>query len=189
MDSDLRLQPAAAPSLNRIDPRTYPAPMWDQEEVAATIRDVFRGVFDDLERELGQPDHWSFGALQQIHFWHTLSKRAPWQDMKVGPAPLGGSATTLAMAMHMGAGPGRDPGADQVPQRVFHGPAFRLVVDLADPDHCRFVIASGNSGRPDSSHVTDHFETWLRGEQHTVSLLRDELAVEQVWRATPEEDE
>ncbi len=186
---DLGSQPAAAPSLNRVEPRFYPAPLWDQEEIAETIRGVFRGVSDDLERELGRPSQWSFGALQQIHFWHTLAKRAPWQAMQVGPAPIGGSATTLAMAMHMGAGPGRDAGADKVPQRVFHGPAFRLVVDLADPHHCRFVIASGNSGRPDSKHVTDHFETWLRGEFHTVSLVREELNIEQIWRADAEADE
>ena len=108
--------------------------------------------------------------------------------MQVGPEPVGGSATTLAMAMHMGRGPGKDSGADpvegKVPQRIYHGPAFRLVVDLADPDHCRFVIASGNSGRPGSKHVTNHFATWLRGEHHTVSLLRGELTVEETWHCT-----
>ena len=58
------------------------------------------------------------------------------------------------------------------------------MVDLADPDHCRFVIASGNGGRPDSRHVTDHFETWLAGRHHTVSLRREELEVEETWRVT-----
>ena len=56
------------------------------------------------------------------------------------------------------------------------------MVDLADPDHCRFVIASGNSGRPGSRHATDHFDTWLKSEHYTVTLLRDELTVEETWR-------
>ena len=46
------------------------------------------------------------------------------------------------------------------------------------------MIASGNSGRPGSKHVTDHFATWLRGEHHTVSLLRDELTIEETWHCT-----
>ena len=179
---DFAVQPAAAPSLNRVEPRYYHGPAWDQELLTETIREVYRGVHDDLVRELGAPQMWRYGAIHQVHFWHTLHRRAPWEDMQVGPLPFGGSGTTLAMAMHMGRGPGKDPGADGVPQRVFHGPAFRLVVDLADPDHCRFVIAAGNSGRPGSRHVTDHFETWLKGEHHTIALLRDELTVEETWR-------
>ena len=179
---DFAVQPAAAPSLNRVEPRYYHGPAWDQELLTETIREVYRGVHDDLVRELGAPQMWRYGAIHQVHFWHTLHRRAPWEDMQVGPVPFGGSGTTLAMAMHMGRGPGKDPGADGVPQRVFHGPAFRLVVDLADPDHCRFVIAAGNSGRPGSRHVTDHFETWLKGEHHTIALSRDELTVEETWR-------
>ena len=179
---DFAVQPAAAPSLNRVEPRYYHGPAWDQELLTETIREVYRGVHDDLVHELGAPQMWRYGAIHQVHFWHTLHRRAPWEDMQVGPEPFGGSGTTLAMAMHMGCGPGKEPGADGVPQRVFHGPAFRLVVDLADPDHCRFVIAAGNSGRPGSRHVTDHFETWLKGEHHTIALLRDELTVEETWR-------
>ena len=182
LGSDFAAQPYAAPMLSRIEPSRYPAPTWDADAVGNTIRDVFREVFDALERELGDPSRWSYGAIHQIQFWHTLRKRAPWEAMQVGPAPVGGSATTLAMGVHMGPGPGTDAGAGRVPQRVYHGPAYRLVVDLGDPNHCRFVIASGNSGRPGSRHATDHFETWLAGGHHTVTLLREELEVEETWR-------
>ena len=183
LGEEFTAQPLAAPSLNRIEPHYYPAPDWDRVAMTETIRQVFGEVFDDLARELGPVEQWSYGALHQAHFWHTLRMRPPWQAMQVGPAPIGGSGTTLAMAMHVGRGPGKDPGEDKVPQRVWHGPAFRLVVDLADPDHCRFVIASGNSGRPGSRHVTDHFATWLQRKHHTVSLLRHELTVEETWQA------
>ena len=182
LGKDFAVQPGAAPSLNRVEPHCYPPPSWDQDLLAETIREVFRGVYDDLERELGPPERWRYGTIHQVHFWHTLRKRPPWEAMQVGPVPFGGSGTTLAMAMHMGRGPGKEPGQDRVPQRVYHGPAFRLVVDLADPDHCRFVIASGNSGRPDSRHATDHFETWRRSGHYTVALVRDELNVEETWR-------
>ena len=182
MGEDFAAQPLAAPSLNRVEPSRYPAPLWDVQAVGRMIRQTFLDVHEALAKQFGSSP-WRYGDMHQIAFWHTLSKREPWQAMQVGPERFGGSGTTLAMAMHMGRGPGKEPGADRVPQRVFHGPAFRLVVDLADPDHCRFVIASGNSGRPGSPHVTDHFNTWLNGEHHTVSLVRDELRIEETWRA------
>ncbi len=182
LGEDFAAQPLAAPSLNRAEPSHYPAPLWDEEAIGRVVRQTFLDVHEALAGQFGGTTSWRYGDMHQIAFWHTLSKRAPWQAMQVGPERLGGSATTLAMAMHMGQGPGKEPGADRVPQRVFHGPAFRLVVDLADPDHCRFVIASGNSGRPGSPHVTDHFRTWLEGEYHTLSLVREELRIEETWR-------
>ena len=186
LGEDFAAQPLAAPLLSRIEPSCYPAPTWDGDRIAETIRTVFLEVFEALERELGPPQRWSFGAIHQVRFWHTLRRREPWQEMQVGPAPIGGSATTLAMSVHMGPGPGAGGGGEgKIPQRVWHGPAYRLVVDLGDPDQCRFVIASGNSGRPGSRHVTDHFETWLAGGHHTVTLLREELEVEETWRILP----
>ena len=100
--------------------------------------------------------------------------------MTVGPDPIGGSPTTLGMAMHMGPGPGRTE-ADEIPCRVYHGPAYRLVVDLADPDHARFVIAGGNGGRPDSAYATNQYPKWLKGDYFTVTLRREELNTDQLW--------
>ena len=69
--------------------------------------------------------------------------------------------------------------------RVFHGPAYRLVVDLADPDHCRFVIAGGNAAGPESPHVMDHYQTWLAGDYYDVTLVRDEIVAEDLWYCAP----
>ena len=189
LGDDFAAQPLAAPALNHIEPSRYPPPLWNVDAVGHAIRRAFLEAYDTLEKALGDPSRWRYGDMHQVCFWNTLSKREPWRAMRVGPAPLGGSPTTLAMAMHLsnggdaGDGPGQAPGTDRVAQRVYHGPAFRLVVDQADPDHCRFVIASGNSGRPGSAHVTDHFPTWVRGRHHTVSLVREELRIEETWQA------
>jgi acyl-homoserine lactone acylase PvdQ len=85
------------------------------------------------------------------------------------------------MARHMG--PGLDPLRDsgEPPFRVFHGPAFRLIVDLADPDHTKFVIAGGNGGSLDGEHMLDHYPAWLSGDYYTLTLNRDEIDVEERW--------
>ena len=43
------------------------------------------------------------------------------------------------------------PQKGSIQQDVYHGPAFRWVVDLADPLHFKFVIAGGNGGRADTT--------------------------------------
>ena len=84
------------------------------------------------------------------------------------------------MAMHIGKGPGRVE-KDEIPYRVFHGPAYRLVIDLADPMHAKFVIAGGNGGKPDSDFALNHYATWLKGEFFTLNLLREEIDEHSVW--------
>ena len=130
-----------------------------------------------MRAELGEPDSWAYGRMHQVRFWHSLRKHEAWSHMHVGPDPMGGSGTTLRMATHVGNGPGADPGVDEVPMRAQHGPAYRLVVDLADPDRCRFVICGGNSGRTGSEHFADNYQTWLDGEYFDVTLVRDELDI------------
>jgi len=120
---------------------------------------------------------WSLGKIHQIRFGHSLRKHEPWQHMEAGPDPIGGSATTLAMAMH------NPPVRGTVEQEVYHGPAFRWVVDMADPLRFKFVIAGGNGGRPESNHNSDHYAAWLQGRYFDMSLIRDEITVADHWRS------
>jgi acyl-homoserine lactone acylase PvdQ len=97
--------------------------------------------------------------------------------METGPDPIGGSPTTLAMAMH------NPPARGTVEQEVYHGPAFRWVVDMADPLRFQFVIAGGNGGRTDSDHISDHYRAWLHGNYFDMSLIRDEIIVKHLWQS------
>ena len=185
LGDEYRAFPVIAPAISKVEPHFYQGAAWRDlgDRPAEIIREAFLTTMAGLRAELGDdPTTWRFGALQQIAFWHSQRKREPFREMHVGPDPLGGSGTTLAMAMHLASPFGKERPGDQPAQRVFHGPAFRLVVDLADPDHCRFVIAAGNSGRPGSAHVDDHYRTWLAGDHFTVTLVRDEIEVESEWR-------
>ena len=185
----LRAIPTAAPGLSRFEVEHFLAPgnPWQAhrdvlvEVVATTMAEVVSAVRQQLGADV---DQWRWGDLHQIAFQHRLAGHEPWQGMQVGPDPIGGSATTLAMAMHLGPGPGRAK-TGEVPCRVYHGPAFRLVVDLADPMHVQFVIAGGNGGRAGSPFATNLYAAWLAGEFVTVSLLRDELDVHATWTLEP----
>jgi penicillin amidase len=69
--------------------------------------------------------------------------------------PIGGDTNTV-------------PQAGVVPLDPLGNPAaianHRTLIDLADPERSRFVIAGGQSGNPLSPHYDDLFEYWLRGE-------------------------
>ena len=176
----LKAIPTGAPGLNRFDIATFLAdgsPWADHKPALVTeIQKTMKTVWRDVEKSLGDnPDTWRWGDLQQIRFEHRLAKQPTWSHLHVGPDPLGGSGTTLGMAVHMGPGPG-NPDSEEIPCRVYHGPAYRLVVDLADPDHAQFVIAGGNGGRPDSPFATNQYSKWLRGEYYRLSLVRGELS-------------
>jgi acyl-homoserine lactone acylase PvdQ len=60
---------------------------------------------------------------------------------------------------------------------VYHGPAFRWVVDLADPLHFKFVIAGGNGGQVTSEFLKNSYRNWLDGGFYDMTLIRSELEV------------
>ena len=148
----------------------------ESESLRSVIVETMCSVVDAVRQTLGDDEGaWRWGDMHQISFAHTLAKHEPWAHMKLGPDPIGGSPNTLGMAMRMGPGPGRAE-AGQIPYRVYHGPAYRLVVDLGDPDHAKFVICGGNGGRPDSRYALNHYATWLNGEHLDLKLRRDEIS-------------
>ena len=188
-DPVIHAVPTAAPGLTRFDVGHFLAPgspwLAHREQLIETVCQVMADVVDSVSATLGDdPASWRWGDLHQVAFSHRLAKHPPWAGMEVGPDPIGGSATTLGMAMHMGPGPGRAK-AGEVPCRVYHGPAFRLVVDMADPERVQFVIAGGNGGRTSSPFATDHYATWLNGGYFTVSLVREEIDVHETWVLSP----
>ena len=184
-DDLILVLPVGAPGLNRFDIQHFlvPGSPWQahrselEAEIVATMKAVVRDVTESLGKDCAA---WRWSDLHQISFRHSLAKHPTWSHMRVGPDLIGGSPTTLGMAMHMGPGPGgAEP--DEIPCRVYHGPAFRLVVDLADPDHAQFVIAGGNGGRPDSPFISDHYSSWLNGRYYRLSLLADEFEASATW--------
>ena len=183
--------PAGAPGLNRFDIEIFLAPgspwLQHRDVLEQTIQKAMGQVVGNVRTALGSDSAtWRWGDIHKVSLAHRLVKHQPWAHMRAGPDATGGSPTTLSMAGHMGPGPGRTNG-DEVACRVFHGPAYRLVVDLADPDHARFVIAGGNGGRHDSPFAANQYPAWLHGEYYNLSLVREELEVLECWEIYPDD--
>ena len=118
-----KLMPLAAPGLNRFDLKTFTKETspWSQHRgiLSETVHKEMRVVMERLHESLGpEESSWRWGDLHQIAFWHRQRKRLRFEHLKVGPDPIGGSPTTLGMAMHMGKGPGK-PVENEIPCRVF----------------------------------------------------------------------
>jgi penicillin amidase len=78
--------------------------------------------------------------------------------------PTGGSGTTVNAA-----GYGGQDSEDPFVSR--HGPSYRGLYDLAEPDRSRFVAATGQSGHPLSRHYRDLTRLWRAGEYVPMSTL------------------
>lgn len=126
------------------------------------------GIVARLRAKLGDDaSQWRYGRTHRIAFAHSQRARhAEFAAVAVGPFDIGGSPNTLNMASHL-----PDPTGEGLWQ-VVHGPVFRFVVDLADPTTSHWVMAGGNSARPDSGFTRNQFDPWLQGQLLTVSLLR-----------------
>lgn len=57
-----------------------------------------------------------------------------------------------------------DPGDSEAPFKVVAGPVYRMLVDLADMEHARWISDTGSSGWPRSPHYGDQYEKWKNGE-------------------------
>ena len=184
-DDLINTLPLGAPGLNRFEIGSFlKDKFWKTHEssLISVIEGEIKTIVKRVKKSLGNdPSKWRWGDLHKIQFKHSLNKFDHWQELNLGPDEIGGSPTTLGMAMHMGKGPGQTK-EDEIPCRVYHGPAYRLVVDLNDPEHAKFVIAGGNGGRPDSKFCLNHYSTWLKGDYFTLNLTRDEIDESFTWQ-------
>ncbi len=70
---------------------------------------------------------------------------------------------------------GGGTGKDASPFARTHGPGYRGIYDLADPDASRFMIATGESGHIFSRHYADLAPLWEEGRSITLAGSEDDL--------------
>jgi penicillin G amidase len=112
---------------------------------------------------------WRWADLHKARFDHSLFGGIPVLERLTGLriATDGGNFTINRGTTHIN-------NADD-PFGHIHGSGLRALFDLSDPTHSRFMIATGQSGNPLSSHYGDLLMEWRDGRYMRLDLSDGEL--------------
>jgi len=138
-------------------------PVWDDRSTSEreTRADVVQAAFARgvqwLARELERDDpaSWRWGELHRLKTTHALGSKVSSFNLPTWEAP-GASASVWKADFDMG--------RSDHPFQSLYGPVLRIIVDLADINHARWVVDTGSSGWPHSPHYGDQSELWKRVE-------------------------
>ena len=132
------------------------------------------------ERYGPQIASWRWGAAHVARQDHPVLGEAPLLSWLVNiRQPTPGGDNTLNRGLTAGRGP--------APFANLHGPGFRAVYDMADPERSLFIISTGQSGHPLSGHYADQAALWQRGEYLPMTLSREQAraGAEGITRLVP----
>jgi len=125
---------------------------------------AFKGAVKRLDRVLGpKVPEWRWGRLHTITFHHSFGKAIPGGAFDVGPFETDGSWETV-----WAAGGGFWGDYDTFP--VSEGPAFRQVLDFAEPENSNMIVDLGQSGWPATPAYSNAFEDWNNGRLWKLSM-------------------
>ena len=128
------------------------------EECRQLVAVSLERALDWLSERFGaEPARWRWGDAHLARFDHQLFGRVPVLDRltRLEIATSGGEFTINRGTYF--------PSDDEVPFEHSHGAGLRALFDLSNLDASRFVIATGQSGNPLSSHYRDQLEDWRDG--------------------------
>lgn len=147
------------------------SPWWDDRttvNVVETRDEILTQALvrarEQLTKKLGlQADEWEWGKLHRLALEHPVlggsSIPGVVRDfVNPGPVEMGGGSSIVNAT-------GWDASSGSF--NVTSGPSMRMVVDLADLDRSTWVVVTGTSGHPASSHYTDQLDRWAAGETFT----------------------
>jgi penicillin amidase len=122
---------------------------------AAALTVTLKQAVDDLSARLGSdPGGWSAGKLHTVASNHRAFGNVSalsWLFNHSAPTP-GGTNTVNVARPEVGT------------FRQTHGPSYRQIVDLSDPNRSLYVGSLGQSGNPLGNHVSDQQKMWVAGE-------------------------
>jgi penicillin G amidase len=128
------------------------------------------------------PAAWRWGALHDMELKHAFGGKLSAFNLPQVEVPGGQESVWKSYF---------DMGHPETPFRAIAGPSMRMVVDLADIHHARWVIETGASGWPRSPHYGDQHPLWLKGELLPMVSLPEEVeaAAQATLTLTPPADE
>jgi penicillin amidase len=131
-------------------------------------RRALSAAYARLQREQGaDPQKWRWGALHTMTNAHALGEeKALAPSVNIGPEEHGGSFDTV-WAAFIPFGRSRFD--------TFDGPAYRHIVDLANPDRGWIVLDTGEWGQPLTEHYADMHEMWRRNDLAPALMNRAEI--------------
>ena len=159
------------------DIRTSPV-----EDCKSCIAAALEAALDQLAGRFGEGfEDWRWGAMHRAQFRHRIFTGQPvlGRIADLAIATDGGAYT-----VNRGASRVADPDS---PFADIHGPGYRAIYDLSDLTQSRFMIATGQSGNPLSSHYGDLLRDWRDGRYMRLGLKRRDLeaVAEGVFRLVP----
>ncbi len=159
------------------DVRTSPV-----EDCESRIAAALEAALDQLSERFGDRfEDWRWGDMHKARFRHRIFTGLP---LLGGLADLAIATDGGSYTVNRGASRIADP---EHPFAHVHGPGYRAIYDLSDLAQSRFMIATGQSGNPLSSHYGDLLRDWRDGRYMRLGLKRGDLeaAAEGVFRLVP----
>ncbi len=123
-------------------PKTYKS--YDELLLAAADRGVA-----DLTEQTKSPriEDWPGKRFTSLEMYHPLGQEGLLRAfLSIAPQPQSGTLYSVRAANRR------------------HGPSMRFIADLGNWDNSILVMASGESGQPGSTHYSDQFSDWYRGQ-------------------------
>jgi penicillin amidase len=129
-----------------------------KEIVAKSLRETCA----ELEQMLGHPmEYWRWGRIHGLTLNHPLARlRLLRPALAIGPIPSPGDGTTINMGFYRRSAP-------------FHhtvGASLRFIIDLGHWERSGFILPSGQSGHPLTTHYNDQPELWRFGRMIKMHL-------------------
>ncbi len=150
--------------------------VWDHRGTAAleTRKDVvvpaFKKAVADLAKTYGEDiTAWKWGEAHYLHVKHLFGSKESLADfVNLKRSPAAGGLDSVWKS-HF------DLGHPETPFKATAGPVFRMVVDLGDPDHGKWISDTGVSAWPGSPHYDDQHDKWLKEEFIPMMYNWDEI--------------
>ena len=155
---------------------------WDDRRTAnvvetrdSILQQALVNARSELTVRLGSdPSDWRWGSL------HTLDLEHPVLGGESVPGIVRGFVNPPTLEMSGGAAivDATSWDASTGSFEVTAGPSMRAVVNLADLDASTWVVVTGTSGHPASSHYEDQLSTWAAGDSYTWRSSREAVEAE-----------